>query len=327
MVIHALYASAVRSPSQNRHRLVGTLAAGLVLAVAPVAWGTPAHLEVTTDVEEDCPTEHELRRALGDQLGRDLAEDPTSGAAVRVRRLEQGALVVDVSVTTREGMSTRTLGAGGDTCRDLVRAAVLTIALALEKEAPPPAKPPPPVPPPDRDVARGERPLRSDRFVTTVSAATAVGLLPRPGAGAGAAARIRVSEALWISGRGLWLPETTMPNETFSANLLVGGLGICAEPIGNARIVAVGCVHAVAGAYGTSAGRAPVAEGDRGYAAGTLSAGVRARALGPIHIEAMADAHLPVIRPTILAAQCPPSGFEPPFAALALLAGAGVSIP
>jgi hypothetical protein len=62
------------------------------------------------------------------------------------------------------------------------------------------------------------------------------------------------------------------------------------------------------------------------YLGASLSAGARVRVAGPLTLEGAIDGHLPFTRPTFLAGTCPPTGFEPPFAALAVWIGAGISL-
>jgi hypothetical protein len=249
-----------------------------------------------------------------------------------VRRLEGGALAADVVSTAPDGRtSTRSIEDPGGTCADLVRAAALTIALAIEREEaakkPEPPAPPPPVAPRESPSPSPRR-LREDRFVASASALTAIGLLPRPAAGAGIAVRGRVSEVMWLSARGMWLPEGTMPNDAFALSLLAGGAGACVEPFSSPAVSAVGCGHLLAGSLDVARASIPMeSERAKAYVAASLSFGARARLVGPIHFEALADAHLPFTRPTFLTAACPQVGFEPPFVALAAWLGAGVSIP
>jgi hypothetical protein len=248
-----------------------------------------------------------------------------------VRRLEGGALAADVVSTAPDGRaSTRTIEDPGGTCGDLVRAAALTIALAIEREVATrkPDPPPPPLPVVPRETPAPPRMLREDHLVATASALTAIGLLPRPAAGAGLSLRGRISDAMWLSARGMWLPEGAMPNDAFALSLLAGGAGACVEPFSSGSVSAVGCGHLLAGTLDVARASIPMeSERARAYVAASLSLGARARLVGPIHFEALADAHLPFTRPTFLTAACPQVGFEPPFVAVAAWLGAGVSIP
>ena len=67
--------------------------------------------------------------------------------------------------------------------------------------------------------------------------------------------------------------------------------------------------------------------GAKPFGAAVLSAGARARVVGPLMLEGAVEAAVPFAHPTFLTETCPSTGFEQPFAALALVLGAAVSIP
>ena len=48
---------------------------------------------------------------------------------------------------------------------------------------------------------------------------------------------------------------------------------------------------------------------------------------GPLVLEGVIEATVPFAHPTFLTETCPSEGFQQPFAAVALVFGAGVSIP
>ena len=330
----SLYASVVSGPSKNRHALA-TIA--VLLLTSGISRAEPPRIEAPADVE-GCPSGDDLQRAIAAQLRRDelsRADAPRVVVHIRHRDVEGKALAADVTMTMADGASTfrRTVD-GGDECSDLVRAAALSIALALESDAsersekktaaPPTA---PAAPPEAREQpALPMEPARRDRVVVTASALTSVGLLPRPAAGAGVAGRARLGESVWISARGLWLPEATMPNGSFGLGLLAAGAGACVEPFGTTAVSAVGCAHVLGGAFEVTRTSADMQDdAARAYVAAALSAGARARIAGPVHLEGAVDAHVPFTRPTYLTTTCPPTGFEPAFVALALWLGAGIS--
>lgn len=313
----------VRWPSKNRHRVAALFVVGLS---ARTAASEPPHLETPADAA--CPSASDLRGAIAAQLGRDDFERSDSpSVSVRVRRSFDGSLTADVSVTTSM-TTTRTID-NADSCDVVVRAAALSIALAIEKDAVE-AKPPqtPPVtPPPEQVGARIEAPIRRDRLAVIASGLTSLGLLPRPTSGVGLAARARVSDRAWISARGFLLPGAAMPNDAFALRLFAVAPGVCVEPFGGAAVMAVGCAHFAVGALDVTKTSVDMkSDKTEAYVAATLSAGVRARAYGPLHVEGMLDAHVPVTRPTYIATTCPPTGFEPSFVALALWLGVGISI-
>jgi hypothetical protein len=328
-----LYARPVRRPSKNRHAVV------LFVALATLsarALGAAPILETPPDVK-DCPSAGDLRRVLTSQLGRDDLDDARSPRVlVRIRRTNEG-LAADVTVTMANGTtSTRTIEEG-DACGDLVRAAALTVALAIERDAAKEKerekekeKEQEKAPEPPRVVEQppsSDRPIRSDRAAISVAGVTSIGLLPRPSAGAAASARVRVSEVLWASARGFWLPSGAMPNDEFSLRLFGAGPGVCAEPIGSTSVAAVGCAHVILGAYDVVRAAVPLRSGGaEAYVAGSLFAGARAKIAGPLHLEGGVDAQIPFVRPTYVTQACPPVGFEPPFTALALWLGAGISL-
>jgi hypothetical protein len=314
----------VRLPSKIRPivatAIVTTLSAEPALA-------SPPRLETPADAA-NCPSESELRNTIAGQLGRDdfdKADAPS--VQVVVRRSSDGTFSGDVSVTT-SSTTTRTID-GADTCAELVRAAALSIALAIEKDASEakPTKAPEVFPPAPAETMPLGPSIERDRVAIMGSALTTVGLLPRPGAGVGLAGRVRVAERVWLSARGFVLPSTSMPNDAFSLALSGGGLGACVEPFGSRSVTAVGCAHVIGGAYAPTRDNVDLQNAkNEPYVAATLSAGARARVWGPIHLEGAVDGHLPFARPTYLATTCPPTGFEPPFMALALWFGAGISI-
>lgn len=299
------------------------------MLTARAAYAAPPRLETPPEIT-DCPTADELRSAIARQLGRDdFDREGAPIVDVRVRRSDQ-ALAADISVTTTAATTTRTID-DAEACSDLVRAAALSVALAIEKEAEDDSRRPTQslVKPPS---AKDERPLvnpslRNDRLVLTASGLTSIGLLPRPAPGVGLLARVRISESAWISTRGFVLPEASMPNDAFALRLRGVGAGACVEPFGAVRVSAVGCAHLVGGLFDVTQRNTLMKSADpEPYAAAVLSAGARAQVHGPFHVEGGLDAHLPFVRPTYLTDRCPPTGFEPPFMALALWLGAGISI-
>ena len=103
---------------------------------------------------------------------------------------------------------------------------------------------------------------------------------------------------------------------------------MCLEPFGARSVTAVGCAHVLAGSLAVVSRNAPMANGGmKPFGAGALSAGARARLLGPVVLEGAVEATVPFAHPTFLTATCPSVGFQQPFAALALVFAAGVSIP
>lgn len=160
------------------------------------------------------------------------------------------------------------------------------------------------------------------------SGQTQLGLLPSASLGAGGGARLRVTDRAWVSARGFFLPETRMVNGAFGMTLAGGGAGMCFEPIGTRGVATVGCAHVLAGSLAVVSRNVPMANGGmKPFGAGALSAGARARVLGPVVVEGAVEATVPFAHPTFLTATCPSVGFQQPFVALALVFAAGVSIP
>lgn len=297
--------------------------------------------ELEAPPSETCPRAEDLRRAISSQLGRDdFDRVDAPRVAVRVRRTESASLVADVTLaTSRAAPTTRVIDGGGGTCAELVRAAALSIALAIEAEVPPPIAPepplpappaPPPLPPPslEQGAALMARELRDARVLLLASGQTQLGLLPSASLGAGGAARVRVTDRAWVSARGFFLPEARMGNDAFGMTLAGGGAGMCIEPFGARNVTALGCAHVLAGSLAVVSRNAPMANGGmKPFGAGALAAGARARVLGPVVVEGAVEATVPFAHPTFLTATCPSVGFQQPFAALALVFAAGVSIP
>lgn len=309
---------------------------------------------------DGCPSASDLKSAITSHLGRDdFAATDAPRVGVRVRRQGE-ALVADVTVAMPKSSPTsRAIDGGTGGCADLIRAAALSIALAIEAEAPrapapvaplpapapappaplaaPPAPAPSPSPAPSSspegapaaaENPAGARDLRADRAVVVVSAMSTVGLLPRASTGGNAAARVRITEGVWLSARGFFLPEARMPNDAFGMTLVAGGAGACVEPFGSKAIAAVGCAHAVLGSLAVVDAGVPMRNGGaKPFGAALVSAGVRARVAGPLTVEGAVEAAVPFAHPTFLTETCPSTGFQQPFAALALVLGVGVSIP
>ncbi|MBX3185764.1 MAG: hypothetical protein KF819_02065 [Labilithrix sp.] len=328
----------MRSPSKIRRAMIVASVVGLT---STATWSEPARAAQASASPrfdatgvDGCPDAAEFRRAVAGHLGRDpFDEDATPRVAVRVRE-DADKLVADVAV----GTSSRTLE--GDTCADLVRAAALTVALAIERDPrretppPPPPSPPrvaPPAPPPasfEPTTPGGSAPISRDRAVVTASGATALGLLPSPSPGVGLAARARVSESIWASARGVFFPRAPMPDDLFAMSLVAGGAGACVEPFATRGVAAVGCAHLLVGSLATTSSNVMMREGGaKPWVAAALAAGARARVAGPLVLEGSVEADLPLSQPTFVAETCPPAGFRQPFAALVVALGVGVSIP
>jgi hypothetical protein len=160
------------------------------------------------------------------------------------------------------------------------------------------------------------------------SGSTQVGLLPAASLGVGGAARVRLTERSWLSARGFYLPEARMANDAFGMTLAGGGAGACVEPIGTRSVAGVGCAHVLAGSLAVTSPHVAMDNGGaKPFGAASVSVGARARVLGPVVVEGAAEATVPFAHPTFLASTCPPTGFQQPFAAVALVFAAGVSIP
>ena len=180
----------------------------------------------------------------------------------------------------------------------------------------------------ERDASSDARDLRADRAVLLASGQTQLGLLPSASLGAGGTARLRVAGHTWVSARGFFLPESTMADNSFGMTLAGGGAGVCVEPFGARGVAAVGCAHVLAGSLAVVSRNVPMGNGGvKPFGAGALSAGARARVLGPVVVEGAIEATVPFAHPTFLTATCPSVGFQQPFAAVALVFSAGVSIP
>lgn len=223
----------------------------------------------------------------------------------------------------------------GDSCADLVRAATLTVVLALEKES---ARPRPPVEPPAKVTVpapaqarapESERaaalPIRQDSAVVVASVMETLGLLPSAGVGVGGSARLRLG-GVWPSARVMFLPEARMPNDAFAVRLFAAGLGACVEPLGSAVWTLTACSHVLAGASSSRSLRDTlVADGSQAYVAASFAGGARARVVGPWTLEAGLETQVPLSRAYYVTTACPPTGFKQPFATMALSVGTGVS--
>ncbi len=345
-MVHELYARTVRLPSPKRRSFVALAfflgvvsVSGRVVAAAPV-------LDAAGRVA--CPSAEEFRRAIVAQLKSDPFDAVDApNVVLRIRSVETTALVADLAVTptgTTSATTARHIEGRANECTEIVRAAALSAALAIESEAaptanalvaPPPEQPSRPPPPKLEEPLPSEAPrastaadLADDRVVLVASGMTAVGLLPSTSAGVGANVRARVAGRTWISARGTFLPEARMSNDAFGMTLGAGALGACVEPTSSHDVAAALCAHASLGSLAVSSASVPMQYGGaKLFAAGTLSLGARARLVGPVTVNGDLAAYVPFAHPTFLTATCPASGFQQPFLALALGFGIGVSIP
>lgn len=305
---------------------VGLLASGSAHATAPV-------LEVEDGIT-NCPDAESLRRETAAHLRRDPFDgDAAPVVVVQVKRRE-GGLVAEVTLT---GHGTRAIE--GSTCGDLVGAAALSLALAIDQDAPrvpPPRSEPSDAAPPRLEPSsvgpRPEAPLldqapRLPRVVATAQFASSVGVLPRAAPGVALSGRVRVDGPISVSARGQLYPEASLPNGAFSMRYWGGALGACADTfvLGRATTASF-CAHAVLGALEVVHASTPTS-GSKVVSGAALSAGVDYRVVGPVHFDATAEGTLPFVRPTFATEQCPIVGFQQPFSTLAVLLGAGVSIP
>jgi len=340
-MVRELYVPAVVVASPNRHTTALALALALSLSVIKPARAEAAQPTLEAPGIAGCPSALELRRGIAAQLGHDVFDAPDAPSlTVRINE-ENDGLVAEVILTpsNRESRTRRIDGGVGD-CAALVRAAALSVALALEAEAPRAAAATPAVEPPasPRGALESARrahesvpprvDMRSDHVVLIASGIATLGMLPRASSGAAASARVRVGEALWLSARGLHLPESRMPNDTFGLTLTAGGAGACLEPFGAGSVAASLCTHIIAGSLAVVGASVPLRNGGgTAFGAAVLSAGARARVAGPLTLEGAVEANVPFAHPTFLTETCPASGFQQPLAALTLGFGIGVSIP
>lgn len=298
-----------------------------LLVVTNRAAAAPASLTIADDVA-GCPDATSLRTSIASGLGREPPDDATVRVSVRKN---DDALYAEI-VVERAGTPPRARVVTGDTCGDLVRASALVAVLALKQdEAPPP--PPPPVDPPlakreDAPTPSPVAPLRAASAVVIASGMTSFALLPRPASGAALAARLRVTEAVWLSARGFHLPAVQTQDEAFALGLLGGGAGGCVEPFGGVSWAVNGCAHVMAGALSVSDIATPLRDDrSQAFVGASLGAGARGRLVGPLVLEGSIESMVPFRHPTFVTATCPGTGFQQPFATLALSLGVGVSIP
>lgn len=285
-------------------------------------------LAVADDVT-GCPDAASLRASIVEGLGR----EPPDDATVRVEvRKKDDALYAEI-VVERAGTPPRSRVVTGDACADLLRAAALVAVLALKQdEAPAPAPAPLPAEPPASKEAPAPPapvvPLRAASAVVVASGMTSFALLPRPASGAALAARLRVTDAVWLSARGFHLPAVETQDEAFALGLSGAGAGACVEPFGGASWAANGCAHFMGGALSAADVATPLRD-DRSQAflGASLGASARGRLIGPLVLEGSIESMVPFRHPTFVTATCPGTGFQQPFATLALSLGVGVSIP
>lgn len=297
-----------------------------VLLVTSRAGAAPPSLTVADDVT-GCPDAASLGASIVEGLGRAPPDDATVRVAVRKK---DDALYAEI-VVERAGTPPRARVVTGDACADLVRASALVAVLALKQdEAPPPAPaaPPPPLPQTKEEAPTPATPLRAASAVVIAAGMTSFALLPRPASGVALAGRLRVTESVWLSARGFHLPAVQTQDEAFALGLSGGGAGACVEPLGGASWAVNGCAHVMGGALSVSDVATPLRD-DRtqAFLAASLGAGARGRLVGPLVLEGSVESMVPFRHPTFVTATCPGTGFQQPFATLALSLGVGVSIP
>ena len=330
-------------PSHNRRVASVVFACATATASSLVALDASADAPTlrVTDERAACPNAAELRAAIVSHLGRDPFGEPNAPSvdvAIRKGATLRAEITLVPAASGGNAPPPRTRTIEGDSCTELVRAAALVAALAIEEDAqpsPPPAPPPPapaPAPPPpiERDApspAPNGDSLRRASFVALASAMTSVGLLPAPGPGFSGVLRVRLAPELWLSARGLLLAPARMPDDTFSMSMFGGGAGACWEPGGSDRVAAITCAHVLGGSLRVQDASVAMRDGSKGFAAASISGGARARIGGPVMIEATLEGIVPFAHPTFVTATCPPTGFQQPFAAVAFALGVGVSIP
>jgi len=124
----------------------------------------------------------------------------------------------------------------------------------------------------------------------------------------------------------LYFPEVAAGTD-FAFGLTAAWLGACASPALSARValslcgkISLGAIHAVVEVLD------PVSPGDRFWAAGALSAGLRVRVLGPLAFEAGVELDLPVTRPEFVVGGETPPAFQEQVAAGIGFLGLGATI-
>jgi hypothetical protein len=124
----------------------------------------------------------------------------------------------------------------------------------------------------------------------------AAGLLPRASVGLAMAAEVPLYRILDGTAGVLYFPEVESRPD-FAFGLTAAWLGACASPRLSASValslcgkVSLGAIHAVV------EGLDPIQPGDRFWASGGVSAGLRARLVGPLALEAGAELDLPMTR-------------------------------
>jgi hypothetical protein len=160
------------------------------------------------------------------------------------------------------------------------------------------AEPPrsPPAAPDQGRTEAAEPGPRTSRASASVRAALLAGLLPRVAPGVAWSAGWRVVEPISVSAGVLWLPERRTEDGNAGFGLTAGWVGACGthragpfEPFGCAHL-GLGAVHAV-----VHRGE-PVFPGDRAWSALGAQLGARLAVAGPVSIEGLGEAIVPLVR-------------------------------
>jgi hypothetical protein len=313
---------------------------------------------------ETCVAPDVLERRVEARLGRRVFSPSSLRAIEGVVQHEGEHWIAHVYVRDeRDALEgSRDLANDGPDCAPLEDAVVLAMALAIDPESalrppgpavslaplpnppsapepnPPLAPEPCPSPPPQMAPVSPPLPLEPRAFrASSISSPPPSGavmfrsllaavVLPRASAGVALAAEVPLYRILDGTAGVLYFPEVE-GRPDFAFGLTAAWLGACASPRLSTNValslcgkVVLGAIHAVVEVL------EPVQPGDRFWASGGLSAGLRARIAGPLALEIGAELDLPVTREAfVVGGESSPAFQEGAVAGVGFL-GLGVTI-
>ena len=223
-------------------------------------------LWIREDDAASCPGPSAIARGVRERLGYDpFRDDARSMIEAHVDR-SGGVWAVSLRFSDGAREATKRFESPSPDCAAVAQAAELAISLAIQgneleraEAAPGPAAPeadaraapsrgdedeararrnakpePPPAPTPSRPLFEG---------MLAVSAAGAVGLLPRPAAGLDVHGLVRFRKETFLSLGMAHFPEVRAHDPSFRLGSTFGRAGACVDPTASARPRLVGCAH------------------------------------------------------------------------------------
>jgi hypothetical protein len=303
---------------------------------------------------DGCSSQPQIAAQVTARLGRSpFAADAARSVDAYVTRDERG-FRAEIYARGRDGAleGSRELISDAPDCASIEAAGVLALALAIDPDAgarPPPAPAPPlappRAPPPDPGLALPAplpawvawappeappepAPAAFGPSGVAVHTGLGLGLLPGVAPAISLAARLAVARSVQVSGEALWMPEARASDARFAFGLSAFALGACGSLLRRERVDLAACgalwggaVHAVV--YGLT----PTGPGDRAWAAAEVSARLRIRVIGRLHVEVSTPVLVPLVRQPFTVTGLADPVFQQAPVALLPTVGVGASFP